>query len=202
MDSAEKPMVPGHDPQLYFHVRIVMGMILGLSVTRLLGGFAKFVQHPAANEIAPLHIGWAVMVLLNALLFWWWEFRLINIPHWTFELYFFLLSYCSIFYFMCVLLFPDNLGEYDSYRAYFAAKRVWFFGFFALSQVLDQVDSWVKGRDYFFTLGWPYQAQVLASIICCIIAMFTANVRFQAAFLVLSLANEITWIVWLLDTVN
>ncbi|OYW34478.1 MAG: hypothetical protein B7Z41_02110 [Rhizobiales bacterium 12-66-7] len=195
-------MVADHDPQLYFHVRIVMGMILGLSVTRLLGGFAKFVQHPAVNEIAPLHLGWAVMVLLNALMFWWWEFRLINVPRWTFELYLFLLTYCSVFYFMCVLLFPDNLGDYPSYRAYFAAKRKWFFGFFALSQALDQIDSWIKGADYFLTLGWPYSVTTGLLILMSIVAMFSSNGRFQAAFLALGLINEVGWIFWLLHTVN
>ncbi|MFG1461397.1 hypothetical protein V5F77_00730 [Xanthobacter sp. DSM 24535] len=195
-------MITDHDPQLYFHVRIVMGMILGLSVTRLLGGFAKFVQHPADNEVSLLHLGWAFVVLLNALMFWWWEFRLVAVLHWTFELYLFLLAYCSIFYFMCVLLFPDTVGEYGSYRAYFAAKRRWFFAFFALSQVFDLVDSWAKGPDYIRALGLPYTITTSTSILFSTIAILTGNVRFQAAFLILSLANELGWTVWLLHTVN
>jgi len=38
------------DPQLahdqFIHVRIIIGIVTGLSVTRLLTGLARFVQHP------------------------------------------------------------------------------------------------------------------------------------------------------------
>ncbi|OYY81956.1 MAG: hypothetical protein B7Y61_12720 [Rhizobiales bacterium 35-66-30] len=101
-----------------------------------------------------------------------------------------------------MLLFPDTLGDYPSYRAYFAAKRKWFFGFFALSQVLDQIDSWIKGADYFLTLGWPYSVTTGLLVLMSIVAMFSSNGRFQAAFLALGLINEVGWIFWLLHTVN
>jgi hypothetical protein len=31
---------------LYLHVRVLIGILLGLSVVRLVGGVARFVQHP------------------------------------------------------------------------------------------------------------------------------------------------------------
>ena len=35
-----------HAPELFPHIRIVMGMVIGLGITRLLMGFAGIVQHP------------------------------------------------------------------------------------------------------------------------------------------------------------
>ncbi|MGU3495300.1 hypothetical protein ACLBXM_14750 [Xanthobacteraceae bacterium A53D] len=186
-------MTAAHDPQLYFHVRIVMGMILGLAVARLLNGLAKFIQHPGEYAVSPIHLGWAFNTLIGAFLFWWWEFRLGMLGNWTFLIYLFVLSYTSLFYFMCVLLFPDHLGEYSGYRAYFYAKRKWFFGILAVSQVMDVADTLLKGVDYARLVGWAQGIETLVLITGCIIAARTDNQRFHAAFLVLFFVTQILW---------
>lgn len=38
-----------HSPELFQHVRILVGVILGLSVGKLLQGLAQFVEHPNAT---------------------------------------------------------------------------------------------------------------------------------------------------------
>jgi hypothetical protein len=98
---------------LYVHVRVFIGIILGLSVTRLIGGIAGFVQHPQRLSVWPVHLGWIAWTLLNVVTFWWWEFRLSLIPHWTFGLYFFVCVYASMYYFLSVLLLPGDLEGYD-----------------------------------------------------------------------------------------
>lgn len=195
-------MAAGHDPQLYFHVRVVMGMILGLSITRLLSGFAKFIQHPTEYRVSPLHLGWAASTLLGAILFWWWEYRLSTIENWTFIIYFFVLSYTSMFYFMCVLLFPDHLGNYASYRDYFYAKRKWFFGILAVSHVMDVLDTFLKNVEYVQFVGLIEGVEAVVMVSGCLIAMRTRNPRFHAAFLLLALVDQFFWIGWLLNTLS
>lgn len=195
-------MAAGYDPQLYFHVRVVMGMVLGLSVTRLLSGFAKFIQHPKENHASPLHLGWAASTFLSAILFWWWEYRLATLQHWTFIVYFFVLSYTSLFYFMCVLLFPDHLGEYGSYRDYFYAKRKWFFGLLALSHAMDVGDTFLKGGEYVQLVGFIEGVEAVVMIAGCLIAMRTRDPRFHGAFLLLALLDQFFWIGWLLNTLT
>lgn len=195
-------MAANFDPQLYFHVRVVMGMILGLSVTRLLSGFAKFIQHPREYQVSPLHLGWAASTLLNAILFWWWEFRLAELQHWTFTLYFFLLLYTSLFYFMCVLLFPDHLGDYSSYRAYFYDRRKWFFGILAVSHVMDFIDTIIKGGDYAQKAALFQEVEMVVMIAGCVIAISTRNPRYHAAFLILALLDQFVRVGWLLNTIN
>ena len=68
---------------LYLHVRVLIGIILGLSVTRLVSGIAALVAHPGRHQIWPVHLGWVAWALVNVVTFWWWEFRLSFIPHWT-----------------------------------------------------------------------------------------------------------------------
>src|SRR5262245_66541240 len=92
---------------LYLHVRVLIALILGLSVTRLVSGIAGLVQHPGRYPIWPVHLAWVAWALLNVVTFWWFEFRLNQIQHWTYGLYFFVCVYASMYYFLSVLLFPQ-----------------------------------------------------------------------------------------------
>jgi predicted NBD/HSP70 family sugar kinase len=42
---------------LYLHIRVLIGIILGLSVTRLISGIAGLIQHPGRDPIWPV-CGW------------------------------------------------------------------------------------------------------------------------------------------------
>ena len=72
---------------LYLHVRVLIALILGLSVTRLVSGVAALISIPAVHRIWSVHLGWVAWALLNVVTFWWWEFRLSFVQHWTFASY-------------------------------------------------------------------------------------------------------------------
>ena len=44
-------MPPETSAQIFTHIRIVMGIALGLGITRLLTGTAQFVQHPQRRRL-------------------------------------------------------------------------------------------------------------------------------------------------------
>src|SRR3984957_15392526 len=46
-------------PDLLPHIRVVVSIIVGLCITTLLNGFARFVQHPRRAKVSLLHLGWA-----------------------------------------------------------------------------------------------------------------------------------------------
>lgn len=56
------------DPQVvhdeFFHVRVVIGMVVGLALARLLNGVARFVQHPRGPRPYPTHLVWSAFMLL------------------------------------------------------------------------------------------------------------------------------------------
>jgi hypothetical protein len=60
----------------FTHVRIIIGMVLGLSLARLINGGMQFVQHPELSRIYPVHLGWVIFVLISIIHFWWFEFYL------------------------------------------------------------------------------------------------------------------------------
>ena len=178
---------------LYLHVRVLIGIILGLSVTRLVSGIAAIVQHPKRYRIWSVHLGWVAWALVNVVTFWWWEFRLSIIPHWTFSLYFFVCVYASMYYFLSVLLFPQDLDEYKGYEDYFLSRRRWFFGFAALTESLDVIDTLIKGEAHLRSLGVEYLVATGAFVLLSAVAARTPNPRFHMLFVLSAVAYEISF---------
>src|SRR5262245_14878929 len=147
------------DADIYLHVRVLISTILALSVGLLLQGVAGFIQHPRRQQVSLIHLGWVAWALLSVITFWWWEFRLSLVTRWTFGLYLFIFVYASMYFILSALLFPRQIEEYGGYKQYFLSRRVWFFGFVALTLALDVIDTWIKGGDYLRSLGPEYLAR-------------------------------------------
>jgi len=188
--------------ELFPHIRIVMGMVIGLGITRILTGLASFIQHPGRAAPSPLHLIWVGSVLFELIHFWWWQFALFTIPAWTFSTYFFLIGYCVLLYLLAALLFPDNVSEYNGYEGFFLSRRKWFFSLFSLTFVFDIVDTMLKGPDHLAHFGYEYAIQIPVSLIMCGFALWTANRRFHYAFAILHFIYQLTWILRLFNTVN
>ncbi len=179
---------------LYFHIRMVVSMIVSLCITTLLGGFARIVQHPRRDLASALHLGWAVSLLLWVIHFWWWEFRLTMIPQWYFGTYFFVILYAVLYYFLCTLLFPAELKEYPNYEVYFLSRRKWFFGFLMATFVADVIDTRIKGAEYLHSFGMEYPIRIALNLALCLVGMFTKNRRIQLTLLTVSLLYHIYFI--------
>lgn len=178
----------------FFHVRVIIGIVTGLSLTRLLTGLARFVQHPNRERIYFIHIGWAFYLLLAVIHFWWFEFSLSRIPGWTFPVYFFVIFYAALFFFLCAILFPDSLNEYASFEDYFHSRQKWFYGLLALLFVVDIVDTSLKGVERLQAYGTEYLARQGLLIVLAVAAMFVRDWRYHGAFVAVGLIAQATWI--------
>jgi hypothetical protein len=171
------------DP-VYLHIRVVLSIILGLSITTLLRGLAGIIEHPRRRGWSWIHLCWVVWALISVVTFWWWEFRLGEVRQWTFELYLFVIAYCAAWYLLCVLLFPDDVREFGSYENYLLQRRAGFFGMLALVTLLDLGDTAIKGHSRWQMLGeayWVHTAVMLA------VAGMGIALRQRRAHLVLAL---------------
>ena len=190
------------DIALFQHVRVLIGIILGLSVTRLIAGVARFIQHPERHELWWPHLGWVAWALLNVVTFWWWEFRLSQLEHWTFALYGFLLVYAAMYYLLSSLLFPDDLGDYGNFQSYFLSRRLWFFGILALTELLDVVDTWIKGAEHLSALGPAYVIRIAGFLVLCVFAARTRNSWLQGLYVILALLYELSFFGRYFGTIN
>lgn len=187
---------------IYPHIRSVMGMVIGLGITRLLSGVARMVQHPKQYRVYPIHIAWVASLLLSLVHFWWWEFDLYQITHWTFGIYVFIISYAIALFMLCALLLPDSLSEYQGYRDYFMARRAWFFGVLAVVYVLDVVDTFIKGETHFSRFALEYLIRTPILVGLCLVAIRTASPRFHLVFVAATLAYQLSWIMRLFWTLE
>jgi hypothetical protein len=183
------------DPQtFYFHVRILLGMVVGLALTHLLRGIARMVEHPKQKSFNWIHLLWVLWMFVHLLHFWWWELRLSYNQTWTFGLMAFLVMYALLLYLLAALLFPEGMEEYKDYGDYVQSRSPWFFGLLATSFVVDFYDTWIKGADYFHSLGTEYLIRNGAYIVLCVVAMRATDRRFHGAFVIVALVHQASWI--------
>jgi hypothetical protein len=171
--------VPQSHPDAWFHVRMIMGMVTGLSIARLLSGLARFVQHPGRERVFLPHLLWVFFLLLSVVHFWWFEFAYSNRASWSFLLYFFVILYASLFFFVCVVLFPDNMEEYDGFEGYFMSRSRWFYGLLIALVLVDTTDTLLKGVAHTEALGWSYFLKQALLVSGALVASFfnTKNVH-------------------------
>ncbi|KAF1689144.1 hypothetical protein [Pseudoxanthomonas koreensis] len=190
------PVLPGHDAAtLFVHVRILIGMIVGLGLTHLLRNFADLMERPGRRRVYWVHLAWSLFVFLYVLHFWWWEFRLGHVAAWNFNVYLFISLYALLLYLLCAFSFSSSAGEYPDYREYFYARRHWFFGLLALVYAVDFVDTWIKGAGYFHGFGREYVVRNLVHIALCLVAIAVRSPAFHGVFVVAALAYQVSWIV-------
>ena len=167
--------------ELFPHVRIVMGTVIGLGLTRILLGTAGLVQHPTRARLSLIHLLWAASILFELILFWWWEFDLFQIPDWSFGVFFFLIIYSVTLFLLGALLFPDRVDDYDGYEDFFLKRRNWFFGLLAATFVLDTIDTLIKGGIYLERFNLGYFMQVPVGMVLCVIAWRSSDRRVHLA---------------------
>ena len=176
---------------LFLHVRVIIGVILGLSVSRLLLGLATFVEHPGKRKVSLVHLGWVAWALLSVIGYWWWEFRLNQITDWTFGRYLFIFAYASFYFLICAILFPGDLDGYDGYADYFLSRRKWLFSLIALTFVLDIGDTLLKGAAYLSALGPVYGVRAIVSIVGCALGAAIASRRFQLCLVLAAIIGQL-----------
>ncbi|ARZ73698.1 hypothetical protein CCR98_05770 [Stenotrophomonas sp. WZN-1] len=182
------------DP-LFLHIRVVMGIILGLSITTVLKGLAQIIEHPQRRGCSALHLGWVAWTLISLVTFWWWEFRLIEVHRWTFETYLFVIVYCATWFLLCALLFPDDLREYGSYGNYLMQRRRWIFSVIAALTLLDLIDTGIKGSSRWKLLGTAYPLHAVLMLAVAVLGGWLRSRRAQLRLVLATLAYQIGYFV-------
>jgi hypothetical protein len=183
-------MEPLGTAELFPHVRIVMGMVVGLGITRLLMTVAGLIQHPQRLRLSAIHLLWVFSILMELVLFWWWEFALFRLEQWTFAITLFLIVYAITLFLLAALLSPDSIAEYDGYEDFFLKRRRWFFGLFAATFLLDAIDTMIKGDGYWTRFEIDYAIQIPFGLLLCAIAIRWADRRVHLGAVLLHIAYQ------------
>ena len=180
--------------ETFAHIKTVIGIILGLSITQLLKGVIKIVEHPKKYKPYWVHLLWALYIFFVVIHFWWWEVHLNDIKHWDFALYFFIIVYIMMYYFVCTLLFPEQLVDYEGYEDYFYSRRKWFFSVLSLTFAADIIDTVIKGKEYMSQLYWEFPIRNIVHILLCLLAIKISNKKFHAILVIAFIVYELSFI--------
>src|SRR3984957_14351400 len=116
--------------QTFEYIKSVISIILGLSLAKLLQSAVKLIQHPGRTKPYWVHLLWSLYLFLVLTHFWWWEYNLKRVTAWSFQAYFFLILYITIYFVLCALLWPDDVKDYgDRFEDYFHSRKKGFFAF-------------------------------------------------------------------------
>jgi len=158
---------------MFEYVVVLTGVVIGLALTHLMQGIARMIEHPARARVWWLHLG------VQAVFWWWWEFRLRLIADWSFQLYAFVLGYAFLIYLICAVLFPSDVAPFEGFKAYFMARRRWFFGLLIGWLAIDVFDTWAKGPAYFASLGIEYPLAQAGLALVCLVGLISPRERVQ-----------------------
>lgn len=170
-------MDPAPAAEIFPHLRVLLGTVVGLGIARILLTFAGMAQHPHRTKPSLLHILWLGSMLLELVLFWWWQFALFRLEHWNFGIAIFLVSYTIVLFMLAALLSPDGVDEYGGYQDFFIRRRAWFFGFWALVAIFDTVDTLLKAQDQLSTIRPQNFVPTAIGLMVAILAVRSANPR-------------------------
>jgi hypothetical protein len=177
--------------ELFPHVRVVLGTIVGLGITRLLMTVAGMIQHPGRSRVSVVHCLWILSIGFEIVLFWWWEFSLFRFQNWSFTVTLFLILYAVTLFLLAALLSPDHIQEYKGYEDFFIRRRHWFFALFALTFVLDTIDTYIKNSAGHVPIGSEFMIQIPFGLILCLLAIRFKNRNLQLAIVLIHLAYQI-----------
>lgn len=188
--------------QMFEYVIVLISIVIGLALTHLMYGIAELIQNPRRTRIWWVHLVWVVYMFLSIVFWWWWEFQLQHIRTWTFAIYLFVIFYAFYLYLICAVLFPRNVEGYDGYKDYFLARRGWFFGLLIGWSVIDVTDTWIKGPDYFASLGTTTLIFNAALVLCSVIGILVRRGTIQAVIAVGQLTYLAIGVLHLFNVVN
>ncbi len=173
------------------HVMVLTSIIIGLGITNLLLGLSGAIER-FTESTRPLRLSWATVFwsaysFLLMVLFWWWEFRLLDLlKQWSLWNYFLVICYAVVLFLQVALLIPRDWDKVDDLNEYFLAKRRWFYSVFALSLIIDLIDSYMKGGLVYInatgilTWGWN-----LAGLLIAVVGFRSTRIRTHSTIAIL-----------------
>jgi hypothetical protein len=180
-------------PDAFFHVRILVGIVTGLSISRLLTGLARPVQYPGVKRLGLIQPAWAIFMLVTIVHFWWFELGLSKIGKWTFGLYLFVIGYAILIFLISTILFPDQMDQFPDPDEYFFSRRRWFYGLLTALFLVDIGDTALKGEAHFRAVGPEYLVLQFTFVALALLAIFLKKRLYDAAFVGVAILLQIAW---------
>ncbi|MGE4371637.1 MAG: hypothetical protein AB7E29_01855 [Xanthobacter sp.] len=179
---------------VFTHIRVIIGIVMGLSLARLLTGLSRFTQPSQKSKVCYVHIGWTLYLILCLINFWWFQIRLSNVTVWSFEHYAFIFFYAALFFFTCATLYPENMDNINRVDEYFLSRKTLFYGLIVAINLTDVVDTYIKGDQYIKYLGVSYLIHIAIISIPSLFIMRSTTRLYHKIFVSFAILEQMMWI--------
>lgn len=171
----------------FSYLVVLTSIVLGLGVTRLVGGLGQLMQTRKRKRTYWVHTLWAANLLVVIVIVWWFAYRWRVYERWTFFLFLWLLLSPIVLYLIASLLFPDPDEEQPiaDWRVHFYENHRDIFLLLSLIFPIDIVDTLLKGFAHFRDQGPAYFVTMSLWFTLCLVAAFTKRERYHAFFAVM-----------------
>jgi hypothetical protein len=156
------------------------GLILGLAVTELLGGFAGMVRAHAVRKIEAQTALLALFTFVLICATWVDAFNMSQGISLNFDDLWAPILLATFYYLAAAVVFPRDESQYPHLHAYFAARRKFVVGMLLAAEVVDNVTDFSWDRDQYLHQPahfWGWLVPYNIAIDGCFIALFFARGR-------------------------
>jgi hypothetical protein len=170
----------------FSYLVVLTSIVLGLGVTRLVGGLGHLMQTRKRRRPYWVHTLWMLNLLLAMTIVWWVSYRWRTHEHWTFLLFLWLLLPPIVLYLIASLLFPDQdeIASINDWQTYFFEHHREIFLLQAAVFPIDIIDTLLKGMAHFRAQGPLYISTMCLWFLLCLVAALTKRKAFHGFFAV------------------
>jgi cell division protein FtsW (lipid II flippase) len=171
----------------FSYLVVLTSIVLGLGVTRLVGGFGNLMQTRRRKQMYWVHTLWMLNLLLTMTIVWWVAYRWRAQQHWTFFLFLWLILSPTILYLISALLFPDSdeARTVTDWQSYYYENHRDIFVLYALIFPIDLIDTLLKGVAHFKAQGPVYLGTMVLWFALLLVAAFIRRKRYHAFLAIL-----------------
>jgi hypothetical protein len=185
---------------------VLVSIIVALAITHLLMAIAETI-HRIRGLGEPIRLGivyslWIVYVFIWLVSFWWWEFKFQEAAvEWSLGLYFFIVAYAALLFLLATILVPHRMRGVSNGYEYFMQGRKWFFGVLLLMVPIEIADSFLKGDEYDWRMGYElrlFGKSIWVSwgppLITYVVGIFAKRRALQLAAAILALTGQLIYL--------
>jgi hypothetical protein len=176
----------------FSYIVVLTSIVLGLGVTRLVGGLGHLLQTRKRRRNYWVHVVWMLNLLLLTALVWFIAYRWRTNERWTFFLFVWLLLTPTILYLISSLFFPDQdtVEPIEDWRVYFYDE---IFLLLAALFPIDLIDTALKGLAHFQAQGPLYAGTMTMWCVLSLVAAFTRSRRYHGWFAIFFLLYNLAF---------
>jgi hypothetical protein len=184
------------------YLTVLVSIIVGLGVTHLLSGLGALLGGTKDVRSYWPHTLWMCNVAFWFVFFWWFQFKWVTTPDWSFGLFLFVLGYAVLTYLIAMVLLPPDVPDSFDFHAHYFGRRHVFFSGLILLYIVDVIDAFTKGLENVRDLGVPWAVLEALLIIGAVVAIRTSSDAYHKVHAVLWPVLMITWILYSMGAVS